>query len=79
MTAVSSASLRSHSSPSLKTTSVETSWSVTTPSNHKRPNFIWTLRPMKDEAGLVGPAGMEKQELGGRVSSWNGGWGRDAR
>jgi hypothetical protein len=53
MTAVSSASLRSHSSSSSKTTcqmsssSVETSWSVTTPSNHRRPNFIRTLRPMK--------------------------------
>ncbi len=44
---------RSHSSPSSKATpqmsssSVETSWSLTTPSYHCRPNFIWTLRPMK--------------------------------
>ena len=53
MTARSSLKLRSHSSPSSKATpqmisfSVETSWSLTTPSYHCRPNCIRTLRPMK--------------------------------
>jgi hypothetical protein len=53
MTARSSLRLRSHSSPSSKATpqmtssSVETSWSLTTPSYHCRPNFIRTSRPMK--------------------------------
>ncbi len=54
MTARSSLKFRSHSSPSSKATphqmssfSVETSWSLTTPSYHCRPNFIRTLRPMK--------------------------------
>jgi hypothetical protein len=53
MTARSSLKLRSHSSPSSKATpqmssfAVETSWSLTTPSYHCRPNCIRTLRPMK--------------------------------
>ena len=53
MTARSSLKLISHSSPSSKATpqmssfSVETSWSLTTPSYHCRPNCIRTLRPMK--------------------------------
>ncbi len=53
MTARSSLKFRSHSSPLSKATpqmssfSVETSWSLTTPSYHCRPNFIRTLRPMK--------------------------------
>ncbi len=52
MTAKSSLRLRSHSSPSSKATpqmtssSMETSWSLTTPSYHCRPNFIRTSRPM---------------------------------
>ncbi len=53
ITARSSLRLRSHSSPSSKatpqmsSTSVETSWSLTTPSYHCCPNCIRTLRPMK--------------------------------
>ena len=53
MTARSSLKFRSHSSPSSKATpqmsslSVETSWSLTTPSYHCGPNCIRTLRPMK--------------------------------
>ena len=53
MTARSSSKFKSHSSPSSKATpqmsslSVETSWSLTTPSYHCRPNCIRTLRPMK--------------------------------
>ena len=53
MTARSSSKFKSHSSPSSKATpqmssfAVETSWSLTTPSYHCRPNCIRTLRPMK--------------------------------
>ncbi len=53
MTARSSLRLRSHSSPSSKampqmsSSSVKTSWSLTTPSYHCRPNCIRTLRLMK--------------------------------
>ena len=74
ITARSSLKLRSHSSPSSKATpqmgsfSVETSWSLTTPSYHCRPNCIRTLRPMKRCGESVGScAGGKAGRSGGRT------------
>ncbi len=83
MTARNSMKFRSHSSPSSKATpqmsssSVETSWSLTTPSSyHCRPNFIRTWRSMKRCGDSVRPGadvGKAGTGGGGRMGGGIGG------